>query len=348
MLTIFTIVSNSLAERDNAVLMMELIAGAAMFLPALVAIVWAVRGRRVGDHPYCRKCGFDLFGKPADSHRCSECGTELAGPRCVVIGIRQARRRVALGGVFVLILGTMVGGAPAYRFGAELGPEYWHRAKMWYWLRQCRNYSAPADEVVYDQDPGGASPYLNQPQYTTWNRYDLQGGLLATATRVPECYAQFEQEYSGFPFKNTLPVLFLHDRRGPSGRHYLIVISGDQYVDDTLPIPQLRVSGDQSLLLGGLLEYPQPTSYWGSQGSHFSGFGGNATNSTNSNKVRVFAGQADPNDESHFTICYTVDVNSRTIDGYVGEVTHNTGAFSNTILRVKFVQRDPPVTWELP
>src|SRR5687767_13601577 len=54
-----------------------------------VALAIAVRGRRVDDHPICRKCGFDLIGKPAGSTVCSECGTDLTSPRAVRVGRRE-------------------------------------------------------------------------------------------------------------------------------------------------------------------------------------------------------------------------------------------------------------------
>jgi len=43
-----------------------LVVAVASVLVAGVVLVWlGVRGRRVGDHPVCRKCGFDLVGLPA-------------------------------------------------------------------------------------------------------------------------------------------------------------------------------------------------------------------------------------------------------------------------------------------
>jgi len=33
----------------------------------LALLLFGLRGRRVGDHPHCWRCGFDLFGKPAES-----------------------------------------------------------------------------------------------------------------------------------------------------------------------------------------------------------------------------------------------------------------------------------------
>ena len=72
-----------------------------VFLPVLLALSCAVggawvfrrgrRGRRVGDHPVCRRCDFDLFGLPEDQARCPECGMELHARGAVVRGHRVGR-----------------------------------------------------------------------------------------------------------------------------------------------------------------------------------------------------------------------------------------------------------------
>ena len=82
---------------------------------ALVAV--GVRGRRVGDHPHCRRCGFDLHGLPVGFGRCPECGAtvETAGGligSATRTGRRERRRRaigwgVVLGGPGVVWLGLL-------------------------------------------------------------------------------------------------------------------------------------------------------------------------------------------------------------------------------------------------
>ena len=64
--------------------------------PAVVAAASAVvlvvgwRGRRVNRHPICRRCEFDLFGRPAEATRCAECGADLRR--------RAVHRRVTITG----------------------------------------------------------------------------------------------------------------------------------------------------------------------------------------------------------------------------------------------------------
>src|SRR5687768_13486638 len=84
---------------------------ATAWLPPLAAMlvgVWLARrgwrGRKVNDHPACRRCGFDLFGLPETSAACPECGADLRWPRAVRDGVRERRRGVAASGVTLCLL----------------------------------------------------------------------------------------------------------------------------------------------------------------------------------------------------------------------------------------------------
>jgi hypothetical protein len=90
-----------------------------------------LRGRRVGDHPVCRKCGFDLFGLPADQKVCPECGGDLAAQRAVLIGHRQRRPGLIYTGsamtlVFLFIVGV---------FAVNVAPQMnWQQLKPLAWV----------------------------------------------------------------------------------------------------------------------------------------------------------------------------------------------------------------------
>src|SRR5205823_5320033 len=60
------------------------------------------------DHPICRRCGFDLTGRPPGSDRCSECGADLLRPHAVRAGHRQRRPYVLSAGVGSLLVGVLV------------------------------------------------------------------------------------------------------------------------------------------------------------------------------------------------------------------------------------------------
>ena len=95
----------------------------------LLATWLGLRGRRVNDHPICRKCKFDLVGvyvpnneihggtgvSPVkaneDSPRCPECGRDLNTKRAVRIGARRKRPFVLTSGAFLLLIAIAIGGA---------------------------------------------------------------------------------------------------------------------------------------------------------------------------------------------------------------------------------------------
>ncbi len=86
-----------------------------LVLLTAVAMLWVgLRGRRVDDHPICRNCGFDLFGRPEGSLRCAECGAELLLRRAIVQGRRVRRRWMIAVGVLLLGIGLSVGGGDGY------------------------------------------------------------------------------------------------------------------------------------------------------------------------------------------------------------------------------------------
>ena len=75
---------------------------ASLAAAGVTLLIVGLRGRCVDDHRLCRRCGFDLFGSPIDTMRCSECGSDLAHPRAIRIGHRERRRRpIAIGSLML-------------------------------------------------------------------------------------------------------------------------------------------------------------------------------------------------------------------------------------------------------
>jgi hypothetical protein len=118
-----------------------------VFLLGLASTAAGVRGRRTDDHPLCRRCRFDLTGKPADSVRCPECGADLGRPRATVVGHRRWRRGPLSAGVATLAFSAAV-----------LGTVEWGRIRHVNWLRY-----APVFYLVREAssaDPAHRSPAL--------------------------------------------------------------------------------------------------------------------------------------------------------------------------------------------
>src|SRR5687768_14327483 len=89
------------------------------------------RGVRGGDHPTCRRCNFDLFGRPADSTVCPECGADVTRKRAIVTGQRQRRGGLAVTGAIALVLGLAASGLFGWQVGRTVE---WQRYKPVAWL----------------------------------------------------------------------------------------------------------------------------------------------------------------------------------------------------------------------
>lgn len=131
----------------------------------LIVVLIGWRGRRVGDHPYCRRCGFDLHGKADSTTLCPECGADTTGSRAVVVGQRHARRRVVAAGLTVVLLA-----------GVPTGLVIADRATSFTWLQY-----RPFGWVLADalQHLGT----LNEPNAGELHRRYIAGSLSASQTR---------------------------------------------------------------------------------------------------------------------------------------------------------------------
>ncbi len=90
-----------------------------------------VRGKQVGDHTFCRSCGFDLFGRPETTTLCGECGLDITLPRSTVIGVRKRKLPPIFAGLFLLILSASVGAPWAVR---EVQQIQWREYQPESWL----------------------------------------------------------------------------------------------------------------------------------------------------------------------------------------------------------------------
>src|SRR3954467_8495060 len=103
-------------------------------LLGLWLLVRGLRGGRVGDHPRCRACGFDLFGLPSGRGRCTECGADLSRPRASVTGVRRRRPgMLAIGATLFLLATATATGSVLTRRGKI---EWYHHEPAWLLARQ--------------------------------------------------------------------------------------------------------------------------------------------------------------------------------------------------------------------
>jgi hypothetical protein len=77
-------------------------------LGGVLLVALGIRGRRINDHPSCRRCGFDLLGVHPGGAACPECGSDLRRPRRVRRGVRERRPRVLAGGALLLLVALVI------------------------------------------------------------------------------------------------------------------------------------------------------------------------------------------------------------------------------------------------
>jgi len=126
-----------------------------------LALFWrGWRGRRIDDHPWCRKCRFDLFGAAAGSTRCPECGANLDDAKAVRIGrLRRRPVMIASGSLLIAVgaawLGLLASGA--------LAKVNWNQYKPTWWLAIEAQSTDPStlppilDELIARLDRGELS-----------------------------------------------------------------------------------------------------------------------------------------------------------------------------------------------
>ena len=124
--------------------------GLALLGLALFTLGW--RGQRIDDHPWCRRCRFDLFGvtEPA---ACPECGSDLrpgaSSPRgqrwrwrwgCRPIRIGQRRRnRVLIAAGLLLLLGSGGMGYGVVRHATAIGFNWNSLKPAWLLIAESRS-----------------------------------------------------------------------------------------------------------------------------------------------------------------------------------------------------------------
>jgi len=147
-------------------------------LAGAIVLAMALRGRRIDDHPICRRCGFDLTGlhQPGAklfASQCPECGRRFTSAKQIRWGARARRPGLALlGGLMLLI--TLSGG----------GMQFWRFAQDYEWRRLAPTWALMLETHREDDEAAGAAirELLRRSESGRLSESDL--ALLATQTRV--------------------------------------------------------------------------------------------------------------------------------------------------------------------
>jgi hypothetical protein len=214
---------------------------------------------------------------------------------------RRRRRRRVLG---ILLAAALV------IAGVWRGPAAYRRLLIAYLERQARGYVAPAERVVYEEDPGRWPALLARPGYRShppsspgWN-----GSVTYSADPVGRLAQAAELRLSP-------AALFAHARRTPSGRERLVVVwvasnAVRATAQGATPDNQVQITLFTSVVDGGVMVREARAAPWIAPQSL-------AENRQTPLYARLYAGQADPADPSHFTIAFEIGDHRDVLDGYL-------------------------------
>jgi hypothetical protein len=236
----------------------------------------------------------------------------LASPPQLEYGLAPPRRRKRLvramiGGIAVLV------GLAAWQWGSVV----WNQFPILFWQRQCLRYTASADQVVYEEDPTEVPRLLSRG----YVRYKLSRGAspdptptntFAAAAQLPNCWRRLTALVPPpVPQQGASSgaMLFLHERISPRGNRRLVCVRyyAETYsftasfieaynVDDNVIVPgtwtSLPAWTAHPMMIDVISSWPRLPP-----------------------RVRVHAGQVDPDDATHFTIRYQMWGKEDVLDG---------------------------------
>jgi hypothetical protein len=179
------------------------------------------------------------------------------------------------------------------------GPAAWRRARVLYWQHRALAHTAPADQVVYDDDPADAAKLAKaSPDYVAL------GGSGVPIARWAREWKEFSAASSP-PGRLPCAVLFMHERHVGAAGPRLLVVS--LYSAGNTAPAELET---EVIRPGGPISSPVPAAgdVWMSQRW-----------TDPKNRVRFFAGQLDPTDPSHFSIRFDLGGVRHTLDYWLLE-----------------------------
>jgi hypothetical protein len=224
----------------------------------------------------------------------------------------QRRWRRLLLVVLLLLLSGSV-----WRWGAFV----FNRASVLYWQHECMTFAQPEDRVVYDEGPK-AGLLLSERGYLRYSKTTEPMGNRYRVMRL------LEPAFAGEPpvvwmsnnwkhFSDAVPcwpwadgaTLFSHELISRTGVNRLVIIQRTPGIEDGLFL--LGIDLDQAVFIPGTLRNdPRPV-------GRMYNFSGHLITHTSPQNLRIYAGQSDPADASHFTIRYEQWGQSDTLDGWL-------------------------------
>jgi hypothetical protein len=197
--------------------------------------------------------------------------------------------------------------ALAIRYGPRLN----RRLDLLRCQRAAMGYSAAADHVVYERDSARAAALLRDSA-DYWAVYPSDDGHSLPPSHVltgSEVVVDFVPAWRDFyrqvspPGRNVGAVLFLHKLRSPGGHERIVALDGFAISGTAGLRPALTIFAP-----GSLTSPPRIVSDVESYSLRTVG---------DLRAERVYAGQLDPADPSHFTVLYQTANGNGTLDGWL-------------------------------
>lgn len=193
--------------------------------------------------------------------------------------------------------------------GVRWGPQHVQQARLLYWQRECMKYRAPADQIVYERGPGAAALLTTSHEYTP---LATTSGVPAPTGREPACLAAY-QKLAGLTPPSGGGVLFVHALKTRSRPSRLVIVRSN-FAADTAPMFIPGFDLEVTVLDPATWKMPQRNVTAGMPIDVRSSI------LKEPPRVRVYAGQIDPADPSHFTIRYEFDGKPYIADGRIEEM----------------------------
>lgn len=218
---------------------------------------------------------------------------------------RPPRRRRP---VHPLLVAALVGGLAVIVLGVLYGRVYTKRAEMLWVQQACLDHAAPADQVVYDENPDRAKELIARGggEYASIPAGGSSGGT-PVAGYVPTAWRQMRHWALPLQPEPTGAVLFLHERRTHVGaKEVLLCVEADRAnrkLRITVIHPGASTLDPAPITDLDLAPPPQPDLVVMKTG----GEPFEAKLPTDANEradLRFFAGQFDPNDATRFNLPY--------------------------------------------
>lgn len=212
-------------------------------------------------------------------------------------------------------------------------------------VQQCMAFAQPATTVVWDEDPARAAKLLATGGYApiegTGQPSFVINALVAGAMARPPALAPLD---STEVFRGNTALVFLHGRRAAGGQERLVVVAVNsivpvsvQYVREPTDDFDLSIYKRVSFVAASVPPTAEGDTPWSARDwteldlenaesgvempAHWSkptaaGEPG-SLHVKYADQLRVFTGQPDPADASHFTIPYELDGQAGIIDGWL-------------------------------